>query len=129
MALQGQLEMELSRLTQDEVEIFMEEYGITELAPAESFACPTIHGHRVVLHRRRGRGARVERAYRRDRARGRRRDPQRLARGFIRAEVMAYDDLIAAGDVAAARKAGKVRLEGKDYVVKNGDIVHIRFSV
>lgn len=52
-----------------------------------------------------------------------------LQRGFIRAEVTAYDDLIAAGDHAAAKAANKVRLEGKAYVVQDGDIIEIRFSV
>jgi len=52
-----------------------------------------------------------------------------LQRGFIRAEVTAYDDLIAAGDMAAAKAANAVRLEGKAYVVQDGDILEIRFSV
>ena len=52
-----------------------------------------------------------------------------LQRGFIRAEVTAYDDLIAAGDMAAAKQANKVRLEGKGYEVQDGDILEIRFSV
>ena len=52
-----------------------------------------------------------------------------LARGFIRAEVIHYADLIAAGDMVTARRAGKVQLEGKDYIVQDGDVVHIRFSV
>jgi len=52
-----------------------------------------------------------------------------LQRGFIRAEVTAYDDLIAAGDMSAAKAANKVRLEGKAYVVQDGDILEIRFSV
>lgn len=52
-----------------------------------------------------------------------------LQRGFIRAEVTAYDDLIAAGSLAAAKAANKVRLEGKAYVVQDGDILEIRFSV
>ena len=52
-----------------------------------------------------------------------------LARGFIRAEVVAYDDLMAAGSMAEARKQGTLRLEGKEYVVKDGDIVHIRFAL
>lgn len=49
-----------------------------------------------------------------------------LAKGFIRAEVFAYDELAAAGDEKALKAAGKMRLEGKEYVVKDGDIVHIR---
>lgn len=52
-----------------------------------------------------------------------------LQRGFIRAEVTAYDDLVACGDMAAAKAANKVRLEGKSYVVQDGDIIEIRFSV
>ena len=52
-----------------------------------------------------------------------------LEKGFIRAEVVAYDDLMAAGDHAAARKQGKVRLEGKTYPVQDGDILNIRFNV
>ncbi|MCL6592451.1 MAG: redox-regulated ATPase YchF [Alicyclobacillus sp.] len=50
-------------------------------------------------------------------------------RGFIRAEVVAYTDLVRAGSYAAAREAGKVRLEGKDYVVQDGDVMHFRFNV
>lgn len=50
-------------------------------------------------------------------------------RGFIRAETVSYDDLVAAGNMVAAKEAGKVRLEGKDYVVKDGDIIHFRFNV
>ncbi|MCL6637722.1 MAG: redox-regulated ATPase YchF [Alicyclobacillus sp.] len=50
-------------------------------------------------------------------------------RGFIRAEVVAYEDLVRAGSYAAAREAGKVRLEGKDYVVQDGDVMHFRFHV
>lgn len=52
-----------------------------------------------------------------------------LARGFIRAEVIAYDDLRAAGSEKAVRAAGKFRLEGKEYLVQDGDILVIRFSV
>ncbi|MCK6259369.1 redox-regulated ATPase YchF [Fictibacillus sp. WQ 8-8] len=50
-------------------------------------------------------------------------------RGFIRAEVVAYDDLTAAGNMAAAKEKGKVRLEGKEYEMKDGDVVHFRFNV
>lgn len=50
-------------------------------------------------------------------------------RGFIRAEVVSYDDLIACGNHAAAKEKGLVRLEGKDYVVKDGDIMLFRFNV
>jgi ribosome-binding ATPase len=52
-----------------------------------------------------------------------------LQRGFIRAEVISYDELVAAGSMDAAKAAGKVRVEGKDYVVREGDILHVRFAV
>jgi GTP-binding protein YchF len=51
-----------------------------------------------------------------------------IARGFIRAEVVAYDDLIARGTMAACRDHGEVRLEGKEYVVLDGDIINFRFA-
>ena len=122
--------MELSQLPRDEAEIFMEEYGIKELAldrviqasyqltGLQSFF--TVGEDEVRAWNLPAGGKAVEAAgtIHTD-----------LARGFIRAEVVAYDDLIAAGDMAAARKAGKVHLEGKDYVVQDGDIVHVRFSV
>ncbi|BFH71312.1 MAG: redox-regulated ATPase YchF [Paenibacillus dendritiformis] len=50
-------------------------------------------------------------------------------RGFIRAEVVSYDDLIAAGSMNAVKEQGKLRLEGKEYVVQDGDIMHFRFNV
>lgn len=50
-------------------------------------------------------------------------------RGFIKAEVVAFDDLMAAGSMAAAKAAGKVRIEGKDYVMSDGDVVEFRFNV
>lgn len=50
-------------------------------------------------------------------------------RGFIKAEVVAYDDLVAAGSMAAAKAAGKVRIEGKEYVMVDGDVVEFRFNV
>ena len=50
-------------------------------------------------------------------------------RGFIKAEIVSFDELIAAGSMAAAKAAGKVRLEGKDYVMAEGDVVEFRFNV
>ena len=50
-------------------------------------------------------------------------------RGFIRAEVIAYDDFIAQRGEAGAQSAGKLRLEGKEYIVKDGDVMHFRFNV
>jgi len=50
-------------------------------------------------------------------------------RGFIKAEIVNYEDLIAAGSIAAVRAAGKARVEGKEYVMQDGDVVEFRFNV
>ena len=50
-------------------------------------------------------------------------------RGFIKAEIVSYDDLVATGSITAARAAGKARIEGKDYVMQDGDVVEFRFNV
>jgi ribosome-binding ATPase len=50
-------------------------------------------------------------------------------KGFIKAEIVSFDDLMAAGSVAAARAVGKARIEGKDYVMQDGDVVEFRFNV
>lgn len=52
-----------------------------------------------------------------------------IERGFIRAEIVSYDDLMAAGSNAAAREKGNVRLEGKEYVMQDGDVTYFRFNV
>jgi ribosome-binding ATPase YchF (GTP1/OBG family) len=52
-----------------------------------------------------------------------------LERGFIRAEVIAYNDLIAYGSEVNCKNAGKLSVEGKNYIIKDGDILHIRFNV
>ena len=52
-----------------------------------------------------------------------------IARGFIRAETVAYDDLIEAGDIKIAKANAKVRQEGKTYVVRDGDVINFKFNV
>jgi len=52
-----------------------------------------------------------------------------LARGFIRAEVVGWEELLQHGSLAACRDRGLLRLEGKDYVVEDGEVVHVRFNV
>ena len=52
-----------------------------------------------------------------------------IKKGFIRAEVLSYDDLMQAGTFTDARKKGTVRLEGKTYEVRDGDIINFRFNV
>ena len=130
LALKGELEMEISQLPTDEAEEFMREFGIEELALnrviRESYKLVGLHSFFTV-------GEDEVRAWNlpvgknaQDAAGVIHTD---LARGFIRAEVVAFDDLVTAGSMANARKAGKVRLEGKDYIVRDGEVVHIRFSV
>ncbi len=128
--LQGRLEMELAQLPPEEVDEFLAEYQIAELGLHRvirlSYDLLGIHSFFTV-------GEDEVRAWT---------IPvgataveaagvihSDLARGFIRAEVIAYDDLIAAGSLPAARQRGLLRLEGKDYVVQNGDILNIRFNV
>ncbi|MDX1506850.1 MAG: DUF933 domain-containing protein, partial [Woeseiaceae bacterium] len=50
-------------------------------------------------------------------------------RGFIRAEVIGYDDYVAGNGEQGAKEAGRLRLEGKDYIVREGDVMHFRFNV
>jgi ribosome-binding ATPase YchF (GTP1/OBG family) len=50
-------------------------------------------------------------------------------RGFIRAEIIGYDDYVASGGEQGAKEAGKLRVEGKDYIVRDGDVIHFRFNV
>jgi ribosome-binding ATPase YchF (GTP1/OBG family) len=50
-------------------------------------------------------------------------------RGFIRAEVISFEDYVSLGGEAGAKKAGKLRVEGKEYIVRDGDVMHFRFNV
>ena len=50
-------------------------------------------------------------------------------KGFIKAEVISYDDFVKYGSEAAARDVGRLRIEGKEYIVKDGDVMHFRFNV
>ncbi|MBE0690441.1 MAG: redox-regulated ATPase YchF [Anaerolineae bacterium] len=127
--LQGKIESELSQLDPEDAAIFMEEYGITELSAARvvrlSYELLTYDSFFTV-------GEDEVRAWRMPAGAT---APEAagvihtdLQKGFIRAEVFHYDDLIALGSEAAVKTAGKLRLEGRDYVVKDGDILHIRHS-
>jgi GTP-binding protein YchF len=130
VSLQGKIEAELSQLDSEDAQVFMEEYGITELSAAKvirlSYELMAIQSFFTV-------GEDEVRAW--DVSIGATAPEAAgvihsdLQKGFIRAEVMHYDDLIAAGSEAALKAQGKFRLEGRDYVVQDGDIVHIRFNV
>ena len=127
--LKGKLEMELAQLPPDDAAMFMEEYGITELGlnrviqisydllGLQSFF--TV-GEDEVRAWTTGRGASAPEAAGEIHT--------DLQKGFIRAEVVGYDDLVGLGGYAEVKSKGKLRLEGKEYVVQDGDILNIRFS-
>lgn len=52
-----------------------------------------------------------------------------ISRGFIKAEIVSYDDLVNSGSLLSAREKGLLRMEGKDYIMKDGDVVNFRFNV
>lgn len=127
--LQGKLEMDLGQLTDEDAALFMHEYGIEELGLSRMIRSSyellgllsffTIGEDEVRAWTVR-RGALVPEAagvVHTD-----------FEKGFIRAEVITYDDLMEAGSMAEGRSKGKLRLEGKQYPVQDGDIISIRFS-
>ena len=130
MSLQGRLEMELVQLSPEDVEVFMGEYGIQELSlhkvirlsyellGLQSFF--TVESNEVHAWTiRRGDSAQTAAgAIHTD-----------LQKGFIRAEVISYADLVALGGLSEARAKGRLRLEGKDYILQDGEIMHVRFNV
>jgi ribosome-binding ATPase len=130
VALMGKLEMEMAQLSAEDAAMFMEEYGIRELSlnrmitlsyellQVQSFF--TVGEDEVRAWETRIGATAQESAGE---------IHTDLMRGFVRAEVVAYDDLISLGSMAEAKAKGKFRLEGKEYIVKDGDIVHIRSSL
>ncbi len=129
VALRGRLEMELAQMEPEEAAYFRREYGLTESALEQVVRLSYALLDRLTFYTV---GEKESRAWSLprgstalDAAAAIHTD---LARGFIRAEVIHYDELMALGDWAAARAAGKIRLEGKDYVVQDGDVLLIRFA-
>ena len=130
VALQGKLEMDIAQLPPDEMQVFLEEYGIEEpslnrmirlsydLLGLQSFFTVGPDECRAWT---------VERGALAPEAAGEIHSD--LQKGFIRAEVVAYDDLITLGGMNEAKSHGKLRLEGKEYLVKDGDILNIRFNI
>lgn len=129
VALPAKLEMEISQLPAEDAQAFMDEYGIEEpalnlmirlsydLLGLQSFF--TVGEDEVRAWTTRRGASAVESASE---------IHTDIARGFIRAEVVAYEDLVTLGSMAECKAKGKFRLEGKEYSVKDGDIVHIRTS-
>ena len=130
VALQGKLEMELAQLPAEDAAIFMEEYGIEELSLSKmiglSYDLLQVQSFFTV-------GEDEVRAWTTRRGANAQESAGEihtdLQKGFIRAEVVSYDDLIELGGMNEAKAKGKLRLEGKEYPVKDGDIVHIRFNL
>lgn len=130
VSIQGKIEAEIAQLEPEDAEMFMGEYGISELSAARvigfSYELMNIQSFFTVGEDEVRAWSVAIGATAPEAAGAIHSD---LQKGFIRAEVMAYNDLIAAGSEAAMKATGKFRLEGKEYVVKDGDIVHIRFNV
>lgn len=130
VALQGKLEMEIAQLDAAEAQAFMEEYGIGELGlnrvihlsydllGLQSFFTVGADEVRAWTVRRGATAHESAGEIHSD-----------LQKGFIRAEVVTYEDLVLLGGLPEARNKGKLRLEGKEYVVQDGEIVHVRFNV
>ena len=130
VAIPGKLEMEISQLSPEDAQVFMTEYGIQEpalnrmirlsydLLNLQSFFTVGEDEVRAWTTRRHATAHESAGEIHTD-----------IARGFIRAEVVAYDDLITLGTMAECKAKGKFRLEGKEYIVKDGDIVHIRSNI
>lgn len=129
-SLQGKLEMEIAQLSPEEAEIFLEEYGIDqpgmerliqqsyELLGLISFF--TIGDDEV-------RAWNIPRGETAHEASGRIHSD--IYKGFIRAEIIAWDELVALGGLSQARTTGKLRLEGKDYPLQDGEVMQVRFNI
>ncbi len=130
VALQGKLEMEIAQLTPEDAEEFMGEYGISELGLARvirvSYALLglisffTVGPDEVRAWTVRSGSSAYEAAGE---------IHTDLQKGFIKAEVIRFDELLALGGLKEATAKGRLRLEGKDYIVHDGEIVHIRFNI
>lgn len=130
VALQAKLEMDIAQLPPDEAEMFLQEYGITEpslnrmirlsydLLGLQSFFTVGPDEVRAWTTRRGALAPEAAGEIHTD-----------LQKGFIRAEVVSYDDLMSLGGMNEAKAKGRLRLEGKEYVVLDGDILNIRFNI
>lgn len=130
LVLRGKLEQELARMGAEEVGDYMAEYGIDasamdlmirlsyEVLGLASFFTVGSDEVRAWTIRRGTPAVEAAGVIHTD-----------FQKGFIRAEVIAYEDLMAAGTMAEARRRGTFRLEGKTYAVKDGDIINFRFNV
>ncbi len=130
VTLQGKLEMDIAQLSTEEAQMFLAEYGIEEpslnrmirlsydLLGLQSFFTVGPDECRAWTVRRGAPAPEAAGEIHSD-----------LQKGFIRAEVISYDDLISLGGMNEAKAKGRLRLEGKEYIVQDGDILNIRFNI
>ncbi|WP_186576875.1 redox-regulated ATPase YchF [Aquibacillus kalidii] len=130
IVISAKVESEIAELDGEEKEMFLEELGIAE-SGLDQLIKATYHLLGLATYFTAG-----EQEVRAWTFRKGIKAPQAAAiihtdfeRGFIRAETVSYDDLVAAGSMSVAKEKGKVRLEGKEYLVKDGDVMHFRFNV
>ncbi len=126
----GQVEMDIAQLAPEEQGDFLRDLGLA--APARDRFIVAAYGLlNLISFLTAGedecRAWPIQRGTKAQRAAGKIHSD--IERGFIRAEVIAYTDFITYGSEAKCKEAGKLRLEGKDYVVQDGDIIHFRFNV
>jgi GTP-binding protein YchF len=130
VVLQGKLEMEIAQLPADDAAVFMQEYGITELSLSRMIKVSydlldqqvffTVGEDEVRAWTTKRKATAWEAAGE---------IHTDIQKGFVRAEVVACQDLLDLGSMAEAKSKGKLRLEGKEYLVKDGDIMHVRFNI
>lgn len=130
LALAGKVEMEVAQLDENDREAFLKEIGIQEPA-RERFIRASYRLLDLISFLTTGedevRAWTITQGTSARKAAGKIHSD--IERGFIRAEVIAYDDFVVLGSEAKCKEAGKFRLEGKDYVVQDGDIIHFRFAI
>lgn len=130
ICLRGGLEMEIAQLVEDEAAVFLVEYGIEEPGLhrmiRQSYRLLGLHSFFTVGEDEVRAWTIPQGATAVEAAGAIHSD---LARGFIRAEVVSYEELIAAGSLAEAKRRGQLRLEGKEYIVRDGDVMSILFNV
>jgi GTP-binding protein YchF len=130
LAVAGKLEMEIAQLNEADRGGFLQDVGLKETA-RERFIRACYHLLDLISFFTTGedevKAWTIKRGTPARKAAGKVHSD--IERGFIRAEVMSYEDFIAFGTEVKCKEAGKLRLEGKDYTVQDGDIIHYRFNV
>lgn len=126
----GRMEMEINQLPEEDRALFMEDIGISE--PGIDRLARAVYDYLGLISfltagEDEVRAWTIKRNTDAKKAAGKIHSD--IERGFIRAEVIAFEDLVAAGNMVKAREKGLIRLEGKDYIVQDGDIINFRFNV